>query len=265
MFSDWQVARPSTTLGLAFDSSTFQVLVKWHLVIPLLPIDWTGAPYPLGCNAPIDANGDHIVTCRKAKAWQRHQCIQSFMARCFRQAGIPHRLEVSILGDQKRDADILCPQWESGAGWAIDFECAMCAPVHAGLFPAGVTGHYGDTRPAQAAEIRGQSASSWGQILRLHHFNLGVLRSRGERSLAGHSPPAGSRQGGRGPHDVHRGTPPRPIPRPHGGRGQTTAVPPVCQGTRIHGGSRHEPREPRDTSSSLHYGTRSTQHSGHAN
>ena len=123
------MARPSATLGLDFDSSTFQELLKWHLGIPTLPFDWAGAQCPLGCIAPIDAYGDHIVTGKKAKAWQRHQCIQSLMARCFRQAGIPHRLEVSILGDQKRDADILLPQWESGAGWAIDFGvCHVCPP-----------------------------------------------------------------------------------------------------------------------------------------
>ena len=112
LFSGWQVARPSASLGLDFDSCTFQALLKWHLGIPLIPQDRAGGLCPLGCCSPIDALGDHMVTCLKAKSWQRHQCIQSFMAR-FRQASIPHRLEVSVLGDQKRDADILLPNWDS--------------------------------------------------------------------------------------------------------------------------------------------------------
>ena len=46
-----------------------------------------------------------------------HQCIQSFMA------------QVSNLGDKKKDADILLPQWENGAGWDMYFGvCHNCPP-----------------------------------------------------------------------------------------------------------------------------------------
>ncbi len=42
-------APPSAALGLAFDSQTYRILLKWHLGIPLVPSTLEGSTCPLAC------------------------------------------------------------------------------------------------------------------------------------------------------------------------------------------------------------------------
>ena len=124
--SSWICVRPSSALGTVLDGTTYRALLKWHLGIPLLPPPLAGSPCPLGCGAPLDPYGDHAVCCPKGKLWDRHQRIQDFFARQLQSRGIPHRLEISVQHDHKRDADIFLPHWEAGAAWAIDV--SVCHP-----------------------------------------------------------------------------------------------------------------------------------------
>jgi hypothetical protein len=126
--SGWMAAPPSPSLGLTFDSSTYRVLLRWHLGIPLVPASLEGAACPLGCGTTVDTFGDHMVCCRKNKAWERHLGIQSYLSRCLQSSAIPHRREQSAAGDLKRDADILIPSWEAGRGLAIDVGIAHPYP-----------------------------------------------------------------------------------------------------------------------------------------
>ncbi len=125
--SGWMAARPSASLGLSFDPATYRVR---HLRIPLLPPSLEGSPCHLGCGSPVDSYGDHVVCCRKNKAWERHLGIQSYLSLCLQNAAIPHRREQSMAGDLKRDADILIPSWDAGTGLAIDV--GICHPYPPG-------------------------------------------------------------------------------------------------------------------------------------
>ena len=134
--SGWMAARPSTALGLAFDGPTYRVLLKWHLGIPLLPEPLEGSRCPLGCGAVVDAYGDHMVCCQRNKAWERHLGVQSFLCRCLQHAAIPHKREQSMLGDLKRDADVLIPSWDAGVGLAVDV--GVCHPFPPSMDPCSV-------------------------------------------------------------------------------------------------------------------------------
>ena len=118
--SGWMAAPPSAALGLAFDSPTYRILLKWHLGIPLVPASLEGTACPLACGASVDTFGDHMVCCKRNKLWERHLGIQSYLSRCLQASAIPHRREQSAAGDLKRDADILIPSWDTGQGLAID-------------------------------------------------------------------------------------------------------------------------------------------------
>ena len=54
-------------------------------------------------------------------------------SRCLLSSGIPHKLEMSSLGDLKRDADLLLPLWDGGVSLAIDV--AVCHPAPLSLYP----------------------------------------------------------------------------------------------------------------------------------
>ena len=73
--------------------------------------------------------------------WHKHRGIQTFIARCLCNAGIPHKLEVSLAQDALRDADIHLPNWDQGAGLAIDVSVVHeCPNSMAGCSPEGARG-----------------------------------------------------------------------------------------------------------------------------
>ena len=78
---------------------------------------------------PLDPYGDHAVSCMHVGlVWHRHRGIQTYIARCLRNAGIPHKLEVSMAHDALRDADIYLPNWDQGGGLAIDVSVVHACP-----------------------------------------------------------------------------------------------------------------------------------------
>jgi hypothetical protein len=124
----WMSVRPSEAAGTLIDSPTYRTLLKWHLGQAILPDDWGGGHCPLQCSATVDIYGDHIVTCKRNKLWERHLGIQSYISRCLLHSGIPYKCEVSMNNDTKRDADILLQRWENGAGLAIDVAVCHSTP-----------------------------------------------------------------------------------------------------------------------------------------
>ena len=128
--SGWLTVRPSPLLNTVFSSSTFRTILQWHLGTLLLPTEWAGVPCPLGCKMLLHPYGDHAVSCMHGGlVWHRHRGIQTFIARCLRNAGIPHKLEVSVSHDALRDADIHLPNWDQGAGLAIDVSVVHACPI----------------------------------------------------------------------------------------------------------------------------------------
>ena len=79
------------------------VLLQWHLGLPLIPEQWAGVPCPLQCGSVVDPYGDHTVSCRKNRCWERHQAVEEYFGLCLlRQC----RLHVSL-----HEYRMLCSQY----------------------------------------------------------------------------------------------------------------------------------------------------------
>ena len=68
----------------------------------------------------MDAYGDHAVRCTQNNVWQRHYLVQDYLLRQFRSAGIQCLREQSLLHTERREADLLIPNWAGTRAMAID-------------------------------------------------------------------------------------------------------------------------------------------------
>jgi hypothetical protein len=125
------IPAPLAALGLAYNSPSYRVLLKWHLGIPLVPVILEGATWSLSCGTPVDTFGDHMVCCKRNNLWERQLGIQPFLSWCLQSSAIHHCREQSAAGDLKRDAYILIPSWE--AGKARQLIWAWYISIHPGL------------------------------------------------------------------------------------------------------------------------------------
>ena len=68
----------------------------------------------------MDAYGDHAVSCAQNNLWQRHYLVQDYILRECRSAGIQCLREQSLLHTERREADLLIPNWAGTRAIAID-------------------------------------------------------------------------------------------------------------------------------------------------
>ena len=120
--SAWSRAPPSSALGTKLSSERFRTIIRWYLGIPVLnPIKaGTGTTKCQLCGDPLDAFGDHAVSCLKNNLWQRHFLVQDYLLRQCRSAGIQCLREQSLLHSERREADLLIPNWSGTQPLAID-------------------------------------------------------------------------------------------------------------------------------------------------
>ena len=114
----WLAVVPSGALGFKFGDLDYRTLLRFHLGLPLLPLDLVGAPCE-DCGEPTDIFGDHAVTCKQAELWRRHNFLRGTLERIAKAAGLGVRTEVSIQG-KERPADLLLLNWEDGVDAACD-------------------------------------------------------------------------------------------------------------------------------------------------
>jgi len=77
--------------GLCLTGANYSTQLKWHLNVPLLPVDCAGRPCPL-CGGPVDVFGDHAVACKKSGFGDRHLGTQTFFWQVLTQSRVPHDL-----------------------------------------------------------------------------------------------------------------------------------------------------------------------------
>ena len=120
--SAWSRAPPSSALGTKIPRDRFRIMIRWHLGMPVLSPSKAGtfATKCQLCGDALDAFGDHAVCCTKNKPWQRHFLVQDFLMRQCRSAGITCLREQSLLHSERREADLLLPNWHGTKSLAID-------------------------------------------------------------------------------------------------------------------------------------------------
>ena len=115
----WLAATPSKPEGLAIPAHQFQLLLRWHLGLPMVPASHHGAVCPK-CQGANDIFGDHAVTCNRNGVWRRHFGIQSFICWVLSTAKVPHEREQGPADVNRRPADILLKGWQNGPDLAVD-------------------------------------------------------------------------------------------------------------------------------------------------
>ena len=114
----WIGAVPNDNLGFRFGNAEHQLLLSFHLGLPILPDAAAGAPCD-DCGQPLDVYGDHLVSCRLGGAWDRHNKVGSTIASIATSAGLNVQREVQIHGKQ-RPADLLLTNFVNGQDVAVD-------------------------------------------------------------------------------------------------------------------------------------------------
>ena len=139
-------APPSAGLGLCLPSTSYALLLRWHLGEPLVGGATSGRPCG-ACGSPVDVFGDHAVSCGKVGFGPRHRGTQDFLCRMLAQARLPHEREAHVNGDARRPADVLLRGWEAGRDMAVDLTIVHLCPPSLGRVEAGTA-----TRLAKHAE-----------------------------------------------------------------------------------------------------------------
>ena len=114
----WLAAIPSASNKTRIPSEHWRLLLRWTLGMPLVTEDVIGAPC-VRCDQPVDAWGDHSVSCIKNEIQRRHMALQAALAGLIEQAGLTCALERGT-GDGRRPADVFIPRWDADGPAAID-------------------------------------------------------------------------------------------------------------------------------------------------
>ena len=117
----WLTCVPNASFGLTFGAAEFRLLLRQHLGLPLLDQSAVGSACP-ECGEALDLYGDHLVSCRHAGAWLRHNTWRCVVGRIATTAGFTVRNEEPVeSGD--RPGDLLVEGWESDQDGAVDLTC----------------------------------------------------------------------------------------------------------------------------------------------
>ena len=154
----WLSVPPNTNLGFHFDKGDFLLLTHFHLGLPLLPAAAAGTPCDL-CGQPLDVFGDHLVSCRFAGAWKRHNSFCADVATISASLGILVDTEVQIRG-RERPADLLVSNWSHRRDAMVDPTIVHCLipshpwdPRHSALEKAEAAKHVKSDEPCAEAGL----------------------------------------------------------------------------------------------------------------
>ena len=113
---------PSAALGTKLPADKVRTILRWQLGIAVLNPAKAGSSTTIcqQCGDALDAFGDHAVSCTNNNLWQRHYLVQDFLLRQCRSAGIQCLREQSLLHTERREADLLIPNWSGTRALAID-------------------------------------------------------------------------------------------------------------------------------------------------
>ena len=111
------VAARSTLLG----HEEFKSATKFYLGAQLLPECHVGCSCPK-CGRPLDAWGDHPLSCTMNGLTERHSQLRDKVLDLARRGGYAASKE-GALPDGDRPADVLVPRWDAHGSAAIDITC----------------------------------------------------------------------------------------------------------------------------------------------
>jgi hypothetical protein len=117
----WLTCVPNASLGLTFGAAEYRLLLRQHLGLPVLDESAVGSACP-ECGEALDLFGDHLVSCRHAGAWLRHNTLRSVVGRIATAAGFSVRYE-DPLESGDRPGDVIIESWEAGQELAVDVTC----------------------------------------------------------------------------------------------------------------------------------------------
>lgn len=104
-------------------SAEWQTLLQWRLGLPLgLPEHCTF------CGSAQDAYGDHVLCCKAAGVYGRHNVLRDTVADLLRDCGCESRTEVVLPGTALRPADVFTPAFPGDSAMAIDV--SVVHPLH---------------------------------------------------------------------------------------------------------------------------------------
>jgi hypothetical protein len=102
-------------------NDVFRGACKWYLGIEAIHNDHAGCPCPK-CGRPMDAWGDHAVSCSQNGLTERHTQIRDKILDFARRGGFAATKE-GALPDGDRPADVLIPHWDGQGSAAVDVTC----------------------------------------------------------------------------------------------------------------------------------------------
>ena len=130
----WMDALPLAAAGTVIRPTEYQSLLRWHLGLPVLPLEAAGAPCA-ACGSPIDVFGDHAVKCARTGFTLRHLGVQNYLCQVLSAAHVAHNREVAVGTAGDRPADIMLTRWSGGQDMAVDL--TIVHPLAAGTRPQG--------------------------------------------------------------------------------------------------------------------------------
>ena len=154
----WLSAQPNSALALKLTNTEMCILLKWWLGAPVLGEEHDGQPCPL-CDEPIDVQGAHFLSCKKAGNHLRHDNICESIAALAHAAGVRIKREKVIYG-QNRPDDILLYGWREGKAAAMDITIVnpLFGMSHYAAIVGDRRGKYcsASKRPEASTRVRGE-------------------------------------------------------------------------------------------------------------
>ena len=157
---------PHRSLHTKVSCTTYQLLLKWWLGIPLIPTTVGPISCPL-CHSPCDVYGDHFVCCVQNNFYGRHTAVQDALLRILESSSIPcSREQGTGLGGKERPADVLLHHWVGGKDGAVDITVTHALQLsEQPLSPDRVSSH---TKREEEKKVQANTdlceAASWACI-----------------------------------------------------------------------------------------------------
>ena len=121
----WLTALPNSSCGTLFSPRHFQLLLKWRLGLPLMPLPLTRCA---ACGNPSDCFGDHALCCASLGIYTRHNLVRDCIADLALSCGLVARVEQRPESSPLRLADVLIDRFLDGHSAALDV--SVVHPLH---------------------------------------------------------------------------------------------------------------------------------------
>lgn len=144
-----------------WSSGDWQSLLQWRLGLPL------GLPENcVLCGAAQDAYGDHVLCCKSAGVYARHNTLRDTVADLLRECGCECPIEVPLPGTNLRPADVYTPNFPGDSETALDVSAVHPLHITHNATATVVAGAAAQKRETAKVALNEEKCSrrSWGYI-----------------------------------------------------------------------------------------------------